>query len=246
MKILIIGAGHCGQGLSKVFKERRISHVLMHHDDDWKSVLDKEKPVLVVNAAAIAGHKACDKAGELATFTANVDFAYDVQQASKMYAVDAQCVLISTAAVYAPPGGTPKKETDVRYAPNLYAASKIKMEDTCTESIIFRVSNFIGDGTHPTDYHNRIKKWQWAADTYVSTLELTRFADVLVRVALHCEKITGIFNLADPGFKHLPTYVRHLHEKPLEIKPKDALSHDASVSHILDTSKAVRRKLLYE
>lgn len=244
MKILIIGAGHCGQGLSKIFKERRISHALMHHDDDWKSVLDKEKPMLVVNAAAIAGHKACNDAGELATFNANVDFAYDVMQASKRHTVDAQCVLISTAAVYAPPGGTPKKETDQRFAPNLYVASKMKMEDTCTESVILRVSNFIGDGTHPTDYHNRIKKWEWVADTYVSTLRLERFADVLLRVALHSEKITGIFNVADPGFMYLPYYVRHLHEKPIEVKPKEALPHSASVSHILDITKAERRGLL--
>lgn len=242
MKILIIGAGHCGQGLSKVFKERRISHALLHHNDDYKNWITQEKPLIVVNAAAIAGHKACESAGEMQTFNANVDFAYDVMQASKT--VDADCVLISTAAVYAPPGGTPKKESDARHAPNLYVASKMKMEDTCTEAVIFRISNFIGDGTHPTDYHNRIKQWQWAADTHVSTLKLERFADVLLRLTLHSERVNGIFNLADPGFKHLPTYARHLHEKPLEIRPKDALPHDASISHILDTSKAERRKLL--
>lgn len=242
MKILIIGAGMCGQGLSKVFKEQRISHTLLHHDDDWRGQIFQGRPLLVVNAAAIAGHKACESAGEIATLNANVDFAYDVMQASKN--VEAHCVLISTASVYARPSGIPKRESDETHESNLYVSSKIKMEATCTESMIFRISNFIGDGTHPIDFHNRIKQWEWVADTYVSTLQIDRFAQVLLKLTLHAEQISGIFNLADPGFKYLPAYVRHLHEKPFEIKPKDAMPHDASISHILDTSKAEMRKLL--
>ncbi|MDE0017790.1 MAG: NAD(P)-dependent oxidoreductase [Candidatus Poribacteria bacterium] len=250
-KLLIIGAGHIGEGLSRylslaVPSTPLLLHELLHHTDDWKSKVLKGKPVLVVNAAGLTGEKKCESTGEIATMNANVDFAYDVMQAACR--VGARCVQISTGAVYAPPSKTPKRESDALYAPNLYVESKIRMEHACcgSDTVIFRVSNVIGDGSHPNDYKNRIKGWSWVADTYVSTLSVSTFVEVLVRLMNNYENepVSGIFNIADPGFKHLPSYARRFHETPVEMREVDALPARASLSHILDPTLAEMKGLL--
>ena len=250
-KLLIIGAGHIGEGLSKHLSLAAPSTPpllpeLLHHTDDWKSRVLKGKPALVVNAAGLGGEKKCESAGEIATMNANVDFAYDVMQAASK--VGARCVQISTGAVYAPPSKTPKRESDALHAPNIYVESKIAMEHACcsSDTLIFRVSNVIGDGSHPNDYKNRIKRWPWVADTYVSTLSVSTFADALVRLANNYENesISGIFNIADWGFKHLPSYARRFHETPVEVREVDALPARASLSHILDPTLAEMKGLL--
>ena len=242
--ILIIGAGHIGQGLARCLTN---THQLFSHTDDWKYRLFNDKPKLVVNAAGLTGMKKCEAAGEVATMNANVDFAYDVMRASQKAGV--RCLLISTGAVYDKPNKTPKRESDVLYAPNLYVESKIAMENACVaaDTVIFRISNAIGDGSHPNDYHNRIRSWSWVADTYVSTLSMPIFVKALYALAYGypSESVDGIFNVADLGFKHLPSYARQFHETPITVREQDALSPRASISHILDTTKAQSKGLLH-
>lgn len=243
MKILIIGRGHCGLGLSRVFERQQISYCNISHKDEWEAIALAHKPVLIVNAAGIVGDKTCEKAGDIATFNANVDFASNVLHTAEK--VGARCALFSTGAVYAKPSQTPKRESDPVAASNLYVASKIEMENTCVSksALILRLSNIIGDGRHRNDYHNRIKKWAYVADTYVSTIGIQRLARLLVRYAF-LKDVNGIFNVADPGFRYLPVYAQQFHSEPLEIRQVEDMPQSASVSHILDTTRARKVGLL--
>ena len=230
-KKLIIGAGHCGQGLAKIFEKCREPYKLIHHTDSFEEHI-KSDTSLVINAAGIGGIKKCEMASEAEVLDANVHFPYEIAETAQRWAVP--CVLISTGAVYAKPAGVLKTENDQLYARNRYTESKIKMEQLCehTEAIIFRLTNLIGDGSHPNDYKNRMKSWSHVVDTWVATLRLDLFAKVLSQL-IHRSDLKGqLFNIADPTFTYLPTLAPGLRVINRTEEPKNA-----SVSHLLEISK---------
>lgn len=231
MKVLIIGAGHCGQGLAKIFEKRGEPYKLIHHTDSFEEHI-KDDTSLVINAAGIGGIKKCEMASEAEVLDANVHFPYEIAETTQRWAVP--CVLISTGAVYAKPAGILKNENDELYARNRYTESKIQMEQMCkdSEATIFRLTNLIGDGTHPNDYKNRIKSWSHVVDTWVSTLRLDFFAEVLNQL-IHRPDLKGqLFNIADPKYTYLPSLAPGLRVISRTEEPKNA-----SVSHLLEISK---------
>ena len=230
-KKIIIGAGHCGQGLAKIFEKRGEPYRLIHHTDSFEEHI-KGDTSLVINAAGIGGVKKCEMASESEVLDAHVHLPYELAEMAKTWAVP--CVLISTGSVYAKPDGVLKTEGDQLYPHNLYVESKIKMEQHCqhSEAIIFRLTNLIGDGSHPNDYKNRMKSWSHVVDTWVATLRLEFFAQVLNQL-IHRPDLKGqLFNIADPTFTYLPTLA-----PGLRVIDRTEESKNASVSHLLDIGK---------
>lgn len=108
------------------------------------------------------------------------------------------------------------------------------MEQLCehSDAIIFRLTNLIGDGSHPNDYKNRIKTWSYVADTWVSTLRLEFFAEVLNQHIYRSDIKGQLFNIADPRISYLLRLAPGLRVINPTEQPKDA-----SISHLLGISK---------
>lgn len=70
-KKLVIGAGHCGQGLAKIFEKRGEPYALTHHIDSFDQHI-KNNTSLVINAAGIDGAKKCEMTSEGEVLDANV------------------------------------------------------------------------------------------------------------------------------------------------------------------------------
>ena len=239
MKVLIIGRGHCGQGLAKVFEARGVPYKLVSHKCNWEHDITYECCDLVINAAGVGGAKQCEALSESEVMDGNVHLPYAIAETAKTWNVP--CALISTGGVYAKPAQVIKRETDDLYMPNRYIESKIRMEQLCkdTDATIFRLSNLKGDGTHPNDYVNRIRSWGYVVNTYASTLTLERFASTLLNLVYTPEMKGEIFNIADPTFTYLPSLA--LGKKVID--PSEQ-SETATVSHILGVQKLWRQMSL--
>ena len=231
MKKLIIGAGHCGQGLAKIFGAKGEAYRLIHHTDNWESLVSDSS--MIINCAGIVGRKKAEAVSYTELMDANIHLPMKIAERATTWGIP--CILISTGAVYAKPSGTLKVESDAREPTNAYTESKILMENNCkhTDATIFRLTNLCGDGEHPNDYENGIERWKYVVSTYVSTLNINRFATVLSAIPENREAFKGqIFNIAEPRLIYLPALCP---EKPLI--EKEEQPDTATVSHILDISK---------
>jgi len=250
--ILIIGRGFVGSEIASKIRsdvklyvkdaESENTHCkVISHSDDYKAVIQQERPNLVVNAAAIAGQKKCVDAGWQAVKTANIDFARHVAETALKYG--SKCLLLSTGGVYAKPHSTPKREDDECYASNFYIESKIKMEDAVRDMdvTVFRIPVILGAGYYPTDFINRIRSWQWTQDAYAHLLYMGTLHKAVRHIADH--KVCGIFNIADHEFVHLPRFVED-HYRKLPVWKEDEVPESFTQTHLLDTTKARRAGLL--
>ena len=231
--ILIIGTGFIGSELASRISssERKI----VTHTDNWKTIIASEVPSLVVNAAAINGQRKCADAGWGAVKAANVDLPLQIAETALNFG--SKCLFLSTGAVYAKPHSTPKGETEKRYASNLYIESKIKMEDAVEhlDATVFRLPVILGSGYYPGDYLNRIRKWLWVQDCYTSLLHMQTLYQAVLYVARH--KVTGIFNITDHEFAHVPNFVKR-HYKELPIWEDHKIPESFTQTHILDSTRA--------
>ncbi|MDE0087027.1 MAG: NAD(P)-dependent oxidoreductase [Candidatus Poribacteria bacterium] len=232
--ILIIGQGFIGSSIAAFMTGK--ARKLVSHTDDWRTLIATLSPSLVVNAAGIVGQKKCNAAGWDATLAANVDFAREVAETALNY--KSQCLLFSTGAVYAKPNSTPKPEhAELSKIDNPYVQSKIQMEVAVKDMdvIVFRIPSVVGAGYHKWDYLNRIRECMWVEDCYTSLLGMSTLYQAIGHVNQH--KVSGIFNIADPGFVHIPSYVKQ-HYKELPVRQDDQMPENYALAHILDTTKA--------
>ena len=237
--ILIIGRGLIGSEIAATMTERKL---VAHADEwQWRGLIASNAIKLVVNAAGIAGVKRCAEAGWKAVKRANVDLALEVATTCMNHGT--KCLLLSSCGVYAKPHSTPKREDAQRSAPNDYIRSKIEMEDALEglDVTIFRIPAFIGSGIHPFELRNRIRKWEYVQDAYMHLLYTQTLSRAVLRVA--DEKVNGIFNVADPEFQHVPSFVED-HYRKLPVWKEDEIPESFTLTHLLDTTKARRAGLL--
>lgn len=232
--ILIIGAGFIGCEIAA--RISRKDRKLVSHTDDWKTIIENERPSLVVNTAGIVGQKKCGDAAWEDVKSANIDLPLQIAEIALNYG--RKCLLFSTGAVYAKPHSTPKPEDAERSKiSNLYVQSKIQMEDAVRDLdvMVFRIPSVLGAGCHQWDYLNRIRRLQWVQNCYTSLLNTEVLYEAVLNVKR--QKVSGIFNIANPGFIHLPTYVKQ-HYKKLPIWQDDQIPKGFADTHILDITKA--------
>lgn len=232
--ILIIGAGFIGCEIASRIspKDRK----LVSHTDDWKTIIARERPSLVVNTAGIVGQKKCGDAAWEDVTSANIDLPLQIAETALNYG--SKCLLFSTGAVYAKPHSTPKPEDAERSKiDNFYVQSKIQMEDAVRglDVMVFRIPSVVGAGCHQWDYLNRIRRLQWVQNCYTSLLNTQVLYEAVLNVKR--QKVRGIFNIASPGFVHLPTYVKQ-HYKKLPIWQDHQIPKGFADTHILDITKA--------
>lgn len=232
--ILIIGAGFIGCEIAA--RISRKDSKLVSHTDDWKTIIENERPSLVVNTAGIVGEKKCGDAAWEDVKSANIDLPLQIAETALDHG--SKCLLFSTGAVYAEPHSTPKPEQAERSKiNNFYVQSKIQMEDAVRDIdvMVFRIPSVLGAGCHQWDYLNRIRRWQWVQNCYTSLLNTEALCEAVLNVERH--KVSGVFNIANPGFVHLPTYVRQ-HYKKLPIWQDHQIPKDLAQTHILDITRA--------
>ena len=232
--ILIIGAGFIGCEIAA--RISRKDRKLVSHTDDWKTIIENEKPSLVINTAGIVGQKKCGDAAWEDVKSANIDLPLQIAETALNYG--RKCLLFSTGAVYAKPHSTPKPEDAERSKiDNCYVQSKIQMEDAVShlDVMVFRIPSVLGAGCHQWDYLNRIRRLQWVQNCYTSLLNTQVLYEAVLNVKRH--KVSGIFNIANPGFIHLPTYVKQ-HYKKLPIWQDHQIPKGFADTHILDITKA--------
>ena len=234
--ILIIGKGFIGSELFASFA--KVDHTpcsLMSHDENWETVIRRERPQLVVNAAAMTGQKKCNEASWDAVEEANVKLPMKITDTA--LAVGSKCLLFSTTSVYSQPHSTPKDEECSRYPSNSYVESKIEMENAVesTDVVVFRVPSVIGSGYYPSDFLNRIRTWQKVQWCYISLLYIDTLCCAVAHIARH--KVRGIFNISNFDFACLPKFVKSYY-KELPIWEDSQIPADFTQGHLADTTKA--------
>ena len=238
MSILIIGSGFVGSGLASHMLPSE--HKLMRHNDQWAQIIELERPELVVNAAAITGQSNCHATSWDNVKRSNIDLPAQIAQTALEYG--SQCLLLSTGAVYARPISTPKPEhAKLSRQMNLYVQSKILMEQKVSKMdvVIFRIPSVYDAGYHKWDYLNRIRESTWVQDCYTSLLGMRTLFNAVKNIKQH----VGIYNIADEGIVHLPSYVKSKY-KELPILEDSQMPPRHGLTHLLDITKAKEAGIL--
>lgn len=165
MKILLVGAkGQLGQQIIKIVKEKKselgslpkdiinadlicmdIDDLDITNIDQVKSVLNKEKPNIIINSAAFTNVDGCESNYDLA-FKVNALGGRNLAIASEE--IGAKLVHISTDYVFDGKGSSPLKECDITIPISAYGKTKLLGEnyvkDFCSRYFIVRTAWLYG------------------------------------------------------------------------------------------------------
>lgn len=235
MAILIIGRGEIGTTLNYYFKDS----VLVSHQDflnslgiDGYDVADKDA---VINCAGITGDLACKEAGLTKVLTANVEFPLKVANACRDSGV--KCIQLSSAAIYQKQVSLSLddseyvSESEPVEGRNLYAASKIKMEELLADYPvhILRFGWFyINNNTFREKHSDR----KWVPNTYVTNCHLSTLLKSIQGI-IDDKLPADVYNIGTSPM-HLPGWFE---SRGLYPKVVGDIPEDMSAATLLSTKK---------
>jgi dTDP-4-dehydrorhamnose reductase len=223
MKICVLGVtGLLGTAIEKVCNEKNVECIGLSHADveitDFpalKEMLDRHKPNVIINTAALIGIDPCEKK-PLEAFRINTIVPYQLSR----YCQERNVVFvqISTPEVFDGESESAYTEDDFPNPINVYGATKLMAEvlvkNSCDKHYIIRPSAMFGERNNDKKgYADKVFEWldskeiiKVADDKIDSPSYSTDLAVVLIKIVTD-RKPYGIYHLANNGQASLYEFV---------------------------------------